>query len=125
MLPWVMTCGSSAGVGTVSPLQPNQSPPVWPIAASRPTASPPDVVPFDGSEMRLETHTSRFIRSSSSVRPSKSREREANIDPAAQEPVRAAIDETTSQRRTAEGGGPEVSGSAATPCWAENESGGA
>src|SRR5689334_22825239 len=59
--PSVMTSGLSAGDGEVTPLQPNHRPPVWPIAASSPTASPPLVVPFLGREMRLDTHTSRFI----------------------------------------------------------------
>src|SRR3569833_3032700 len=57
-----MIAGSAAGVSDVSPLQPNQTPPVCWSAASTPTASPPGAAPRLGSEMRLETQTRRLTR---------------------------------------------------------------
>src|SRR5690606_17740107 len=43
------------------PLQPNHSPPICLSAASTPTARPPGAVPRRGSEIRLDTQTSRFM----------------------------------------------------------------
>src|SRR5262245_34388459 len=60
MFPCVTTCGSAAGSTDGSPLQPSHTPPVCDIAAINPVARPPGLDPLPGTEMRLETQTSRF-----------------------------------------------------------------
>src|SRR5579863_4637981 len=58
-LPRTRTSGSRLGSSVVSPLQPNQTPPVFCRAARTPTARPPGAVPRRGREIRLDTQTRR------------------------------------------------------------------
>ena len=65
MLPVRNTLGIGPPDSAISPLQPNQMPPVSRNAARTPTAKPPAVAALlpDTGETRLETTTSRLTRS--------------------------------------------------------------
>src|SRR5688572_29665619 len=54
--------GSPGSCSTVSPPQPNHSPPVRFSALRMPIASPPGAADLRGSEIRFETQTSRVIQ---------------------------------------------------------------
>src|ERR1044072_6185939 len=54
--------GSPGSCSTVSPPQPNHSPPVRFSALRMPIASPPGAADLRGSEIRFETQTSRLIQ---------------------------------------------------------------
>src|SRR5262245_7653649 len=62
ILPVRDTMGFGSPVSEISPLQPNQMPPLSRSAASNPTASPPAVVALesDTGVTRFETTTKRF-----------------------------------------------------------------